>query len=187
MSIKHAILGLLNYRDMYGYQIKNHIEENFAFMWTVNYGQIYTGLKNLTEEGLITLKEVLPSEGGAPHKKLYSLTKKGQDEFKNWMKSSPGEKVLFRDPFMIHFIFLGFLETEEALRFIDEHIQIYEQNLASKKAELHLWKDRGIYVSLARDLGIRYRETYLEWLQMARKTIVAANTKKQKSKKKAKK
>lgn len=187
MSIKHAILGLLHYKDMYGYQIKNHIEENFAFMWTVNYGQIYTSLKNLTDEGLIRLEEVVPSDsGGAPHKKLYSLTKKGKDEFKKWMKTSPEKKVIFRDHFMMHFIFFGFVEAADAVKFIDEQIQIYEQDLASKKEDLHRWKERGLYVSLARELGVSYRELYLNWLYKTRHTITASTSKEPTSKKRRK-
>ncbi len=39
MSIKFAILGLLQYKNMHGYRIKKLIERDFGFMWTVNYGQ----------------------------------------------------------------------------------------------------------------------------------------------------
>jgi DNA-binding PadR family transcriptional regulator len=184
MSIKYGILGLLHYKDMHGYQIKNHMEENFAFMWTVNYGQIYASLKSLTDEGFIKLSEVVPSDNWTPDKKLYSLTQKGRDEFKKWMKTSPEKKVLFRDHFMMHFIFFGFIEAEEALKFIDEQIKTYEQDLASKREELYRWQDRGVYVSLARELGISYREAYLNWLHKARATITASSSKKPTPKKK---
>ena len=51
MSIKYAVLGLLHYKDMHGYKIKDHIEKNFGFMWTVNFGQIYNSLKALVRKG----------------------------------------------------------------------------------------------------------------------------------------
>lgn len=186
MSIKHTILGLLHYKDMHGYQIKNHIEENFAFMWTVNYGQIYTGLKDLTDEGLVTLREIVPSDSGAPHKKLYSLTKKGRDEFKRWMKTSPEKKIIVRDHFMMHFIFFGFVEVADAVKAIDEQIQIYEKDLASKKEDLPRWKERGLYVSLARELGVSYRELHLNWLYKTRHTITASVSKESTFKKRRK-
>ncbi len=81
MSIKYAILGLLNYSDMHGYQIKKHIERNFGHMWSINFGQVYPSLKNLGKEGLINMVEVAPSKNGGPHKKLYSITEKGVDAF----------------------------------------------------------------------------------------------------------
>jgi PadR family transcriptional regulator AphA len=59
MSIKYAILGLLNYSDMHGYRIKEHIEKNFDYMWAVNFGQIYPNLKDLEEEGFIHMFGVI--------------------------------------------------------------------------------------------------------------------------------
>ena len=91
MSIKYAILGLLNYSDMHGYRIKEHIEKNFGHMWSINFGQIYPGLKELEEKKFIKMLEVAPSENGGPQKKLYSITKKGTDEFSRWLTEAPEE------------------------------------------------------------------------------------------------
>ena len=62
MSIKYAILGLLNYSDMHGYRIKEHIEKNFSHMWSINFGQIYPSLKELKDEGLVRMLGVTPSD-----------------------------------------------------------------------------------------------------------------------------
>ena len=171
MSIKHAVLGLLHYRDMYGYEIKEHIEENFAYMWTVNYGQIYTSLKALVDEGHIVLANVVPSQHGAPHKKLYSLTEAGKEEFNSWLSSSPTKKLLHRDPFIMRFIFLGFGEKEDALRLIDEQIQLHEEQLVHRREDMPHWMNRGQYVSMARELGITYIELRAQWLRKARETV----------------
>jgi len=174
MSIKHAILGLLHYRDMYGYEIKDHIEKNFAYMWTVNYGQIYASLKTLASEGHIVLADVVASDNGAPQKKLYSLTDEGRAEFKRWLTSSPEKKLLHRDPFIMRFIFFGFGEKEMALRLIDEQIRIHEKQLARRKEEAPRWINRGRYVSMARELGFSYTENRLAWLHKARDMIMNA-------------
>lgn len=171
MSIKYAILGLLHYKDMHGYQIKNHIEENFGSMWTVNFGQIYTTLKTLVDEGDIVLIDVLPSDSGAPHRKLYSLTDKGRKEFKEWLKSSPEKGLLLRDLFMMRFIFFGFGEKEEALRLIDEQIRLTEQRIARRKESMSRWKNRGFYPVMARELGLSYAETYVQWLRKIRAMV----------------
>jgi len=171
MSIKHAVLGLLNYRDMYGYEIKELIENNFTNMWTVNYGQIYTSLKALVEEGYIVLADVVPSQHGAPNKKLYSLTDNGREEFINWLRSSPEKKLLHRDPFLMRFIFMGYAEKEDALRLIEEQILLNEQQLAKRKEEMSRWADRGQYVALAREFGVTYLEMRAQWLRKALDTI----------------
>jgi len=168
MSVKYAVLGLLHHRDMHGYEIKNLIESEFGSMWTVNFGQIYTSLKTLVSEGCVVLTEVVASEVGAPHKKLYSLTDKGRVEFKKWLKSSPEKPVLLRDPFMTRFIFFGFGDKEDACKLIDEQIQRSEHSLARRKTTIRTWKNRGFYSYMARELGVSRIEVYVQWLYKVR-------------------
>ena len=174
MSIKYAVIGLLHYRDMHGYQIKGHIEKNFGQMWTVNYGQVYTTLKTLLEEGLIDLCDVVPSEVGAPQKKLYSLTEKGRAEFKRWLAASPEKQMLLRDPFLLRFIFFSFGEREDALRIIDEQIGFYENQLGRRQAHLAKWEDKGTYVRQIAELGLEFNELLLKWLVRVRAEISAS-------------
>jgi PadR family transcriptional regulator, regulatory protein AphA len=171
MSIKHAVLGLLHYKDMHGYQIKDHIEKNFGYMWTINYGQIYTSLKALVDEGCISLIDVVPSNNGAPHKKLYSLTDKGRKEFKKWLKNPPEKQMLLRDPFLMRFIFFGFGDNEDALKLIEEQIQLYEQQLSRREAKMPRWKNQGMYVRLTAELGLSFNEMFLQWLYTVRDEI----------------
>lgn len=173
MSIKFAVLGLLHYQDMHGYKIKDHIEKNFGFMWTVNFGQIYNSLKALVDEGLITLSDVVASENGAPNKKVYSITAQGRKEFKSWLMSSPEKQVLLRDPFILRFIFLGFGEKEEALTLIEEQIQITEQLLSRRKKNLIRWEKQGQFVNLAAELGASLNEMQLQWLYRVRDQVKA--------------
>ncbi len=171
MSIKYAALGLLHYRDMHGYKIKDHIEKNFGFMWTVNFGQIYNSLKALVEEGLITLSDVVASENGTPHKKVYSITAQGRQEFERWLKSSPEKQVLLRDPFILRFIFFGFGEKKEALKLIEEQIRINEQLLSRRKKNLTRWEKQGQFVTLAAELGASLNEMQLQWLYRVRDRV----------------
>lgn len=171
MSIKYAILGLLNYSDMHGYRIKKHIEENFDHLWSVNFGQIYPNLKNLKEEGLIDMFEAAPSEDGGPNKKLYSITQKGIDELSRWLAESSRKPMLIRDSFLIKFPFFGFGEDERALEIIDEQIEIFEAQLKRRQINRRRWEKQSLYVRLMIDLGITQIEMYLEWLRHARTEI----------------
>jgi DNA-binding PadR family transcriptional regulator len=171
MSIKYAILGLLNYADMHGYRIKEHIEKNFGHMWSINFGQIYPNLKDLEEEGLINMLEVAPSEDGGPHKKLYSITEKGIVEFSRWLAESPRKPMLIRDPFLLKFAFFGFGDDERALEIIDEQIEIYEAQLKRRQNNRGRWERQGMYVRLVADLGITQNEMYLEGPRHARAEI----------------
>jgi DNA-binding PadR family transcriptional regulator len=171
MSIKYAILGLLNYSDMHGYRIKEHIEKNFSHMWSANFGQIYPNLKDLEEEGFINMLEVTPSKDGGPHKKMYSITKKGIVEFSRWLAESPHRPMLIRDQFLLKFAFFGFGDDERALKIIDEQIEIFKAQLKRRQINSKRWKRQGVYVNLIAELGITQNEMYLEWLHRARVEI----------------
>jgi DNA-binding PadR family transcriptional regulator len=171
VSIKYAILGLLNYSDMHGYRIKEHIEKNFGHMWSINFGQIYPNLKELENGGFINMLEATPSENGGPQKKLYSITKKGINEFTRWLAESPRKPMLIRDPFLLKFAFFGFGDNEQALKIMDEQIEIFEAQLERRQIKRQRWERQGIYVRLLSELGETQNKMYLEWLRHARTEI----------------
>ncbi len=174
MSIKYAILGLLHYSDMHGYKIKEHIENNFGYMWTINFGQIYPNLKELEKDGLIRMKDISPSDGGGPQKKLYTLEDSGREEFTRWLAREPERPMILRDPFLLKFAFFGFGDHERALEIIDEQITLYENNLSRRIKNKKKWEKQGVYVNLLAKLGVNQNEMYLDWLLEARKEIERA-------------
>ncbi|MBN1882842.1 MAG: PadR family transcriptional regulator [Deltaproteobacteria bacterium] len=169
MSIKYAILGLLHYKNMHGYRIKEHIERNFGYMWSINYGQIYPNLKRLEADGLVTKKEI-PQEN-APDRKLYSLTDKGREEFTRWLSETPEREMLIRDPFLLRFIFFGFGDPETALEQIDRQIELYKKTRTKREQNMERWKDMDVYVTQVAKLGITFNDMVLQWLLEAREVI----------------
>ncbi len=171
MSLNYAVLGLLQYRDMHGYRIKEHLENNFGHMWSVNFGQIYPILKDLEKKGLIRMLEVSPASNQGPQRKLYSITDKGREEFLKWLKEPADKSMLLRDPFLLKFAFFGFGGPEDALRIIDNQIASYEAQLERRTGNSIRWDNQGPYVKLLSNLGVTFNEMYLEWLKAARKQI----------------
>ncbi|RPI94978.1 MAG: PadR family transcriptional regulator [Spirochaetales bacterium] len=171
MSIKYAILGLLHYTDMHGYRIKEHIEKNFGHMWSINFGQIYPNLRDLEDEGLISMGELVPSDDGGPHKKSYSITEKGREEFARWLADSPERVMLLRDPFLLRFAFFGFGDPESSIRIIDGQIALYEEQLERREKNQARWHKQGVYVRMLAELGVNFNEMYLAWLRRAREEI----------------
>lgn len=169
MAVKHAILGLLHYKKMHGYHIKERIESTFSHLWTINYGQIYPTLKKLQQEGLVTMLEV--AQQNAPTRKLYSITAEGREAFRHWLKSDPEKGMILRDPFLSRMLFFGFGEETRALELIEDQIVIYKNQLAHRQSRLPRWQREDIYVRLVAELGISLNETMLDWLCMAEKRI----------------
>ncbi len=169
MSIKYAILGLLKSKDMHGYRIKKLIERDFGFMWTVNYGQIYTDLKRMLDDEWVTMSIVAKSN--SPDRKLYSITKMGQQEFLSWLAAEPERRLFIRDPFLLRFTFFNSGDKQRALEMIDAQIELYELQHTLRKKFTAKRQQRDLYVRLATELGIRFNEMILDWLRNARDEI----------------
>ncbi|WP_372729699.1 PadR family transcriptional regulator [Nocardioides sp.] len=79
MSVKQALLALLEQEPMYGYQLRTEFELRTGSTWPLNVGQVYTTLTRLERDGLV--------EGaGADDEghQMYRLTPKGRDEVASW-------------------------------------------------------------------------------------------------------
>jgi len=165
MAVKYAILGLLHYTDMHGYRIKEHLDRNFGYMWSVNYGQIYPTLRRMQEDGLVTMHEVRQED--APNRKRYSITEKGREEFFEWLNSDPERKMILRDPFLLRFTFFNFSDRERALEIIRDQLEMYERDLERRSDNLPRWRGSEPNVRLMAELGIELNKLMVSWLRKA--------------------
>ncbi len=88
---RFAVLGILSYGPMSGYDIKKFYAQSVAGFWSESYGQIYPILKRLAEEGLAT-KSVHKQEG-KPDRHIYAITEKGREELQQWLVEPTGRYI----------------------------------------------------------------------------------------------
>jgi len=88
---RFAVLGILSYGPMSGYDIKKFYEQNVAGFWKESYGQIYPILKRLAEEGLAT-KSIRKQEG-KPDRHIYVITEKGRGQLRQWLVAPTGPHI----------------------------------------------------------------------------------------------
>ncbi|WP_436700738.1 PadR family transcriptional regulator [Nocardioides sp. BYT-33-1] len=79
MSVKHALLALLEQQPMYGYQLRAEFEQRTGTAWPLNVGQVYTTLTRLERDGL-ALAAGEDDEGHV----VYRITDAGRDEVATW-------------------------------------------------------------------------------------------------------
>ncbi len=77
MSLKHAILGFLNYQPQTGYELKEVFDDSVQHFWSADQSQIYRTLNELMAENYVTM-EVVPQDN-RPNRKVYSITTSGRD------------------------------------------------------------------------------------------------------------
>lgn len=88
MSVRQALLALLEQGPMYGYQLRAEFEQRTGSTWPLNVGQVYTTLTRLERDGLV---EGIDDAGvdvgddqGAAHGAVYRVTPAGRDEVAAW-------------------------------------------------------------------------------------------------------
>ena len=79
MSVKHALLALLEQQPMYGYQLRVEFEQRTGTTWPLNVGQVYTTLTRLERDSLVAA-EGEDAEGHV----IYRITDAGRDEVAAW-------------------------------------------------------------------------------------------------------
>ena len=79
----HALLGLLTYHPMSGYDIRRLIPESVGHFWDEGYGNIYPALKSLTDQGFVT--RATEQTIGKPDRYVYALTDAGREELSRWL------------------------------------------------------------------------------------------------------
>jgi DNA-binding PadR family transcriptional regulator len=87
MSVRLVILGLLRERPLYGYEIKQIIEEHMSDWTSIAFGSIYFALDKLAEEKFVEKVEV-EQKGKRPSRSVYQITESGRDEFLRLLRST---------------------------------------------------------------------------------------------------
>lgn len=79
MSVRQALLALLEQGPMYGYQLRAEFEKRTGSTWPLNVGQVYTTLARLERDGLV--EGTGTDEDGHV---IYRVTDAGEDEVAAW-------------------------------------------------------------------------------------------------------
>jgi DNA-binding PadR family transcriptional regulator len=87
MSVRQALLALLEQGPMYGYQLRTEFERRTGATWPLNVGQVYTTLTRLERDGLVA-----ESGADAEGHVVYRVTDAGREEVATWF-TTPVERT----------------------------------------------------------------------------------------------
>ena len=145
MSLGNALLGLLSYGPMTGYDLKKLLDYPMGFFWLAQMSQIYRELNKLEEKGLVK-SEIKPQEK-RPDRKVYQLTKEGKETFLSWLNKFPEQlNEASRSRFLMRIFFSSKIkldelafeikrykkEIEEELRYLDK-VEQWIKNYSREK------------------------------------------------------
>jgi len=177
MSLKYAILGILNVFPMTGYDLKHQaFDATVRHFWPADQSQIYRTLNKLADDNLVTVS--IEAQQERPDRKVYAITEAGQAALNTWLKSDQVIPTL-RDPLLVQLFFGQEVPQVDLL-------QVVERQLAAHQAQLAIYNqipipppeprpdDRWLALQhLTLDFGLALEQTYVNWLEQCREVIEA--------------
>ena len=175
MSLKHAILGLLEVNPMSGYELKRYFDSSINSYWPATHSQIYRTLDELAKDGFLIYELIQQDKN--PNKKIFSITDKGRQELASWLiqtKKLPS----IRHQILLQFSLSQQLDKEEILELIKTYKYQLEEKIAILTSPQHAItldyardeKERLIW-ELTLDNGIMFYNNEIEWANRCEKII----------------
>jgi len=129
------ILGLLKKKPMYGYELKQLIDEELTNFAPISSGSLYHNLKSLEKKGYLTKETV--KDSAHPEKQIFTITEEGADTFEELIWSNVTN---FERPSLSLDVSLYFLEEADTGKFIERMRELLG-NLKKYHAEAEKFRD----------------------------------------------
>jgi PadR family transcriptional regulator AphA len=175
VSIKHAILALLEIDQGSGYDLVTRFNNSIGSFWSATHQQVYKELAALAEAGWVEFEEV--GQAGKPDKKIYRLTSAGVEELKRWLHL-PVKPLKVKYPFLIKIFAGDHLPPADLLQAIVENEQEHREAL-NAYLSLERWikrlpddelrKYRLPYATMK--LGMKVECAWLEWSEEMKREL----------------
>jgi DNA-binding PadR family transcriptional regulator len=169
MSLRHALLGLLEDGPASGYTLATRFDRSLRrWAWSAQQSHIYPELKRMSDDGLITV-----AEEGPRGRRSYALTKAGLTELRAWLQSEPKERAT-RDERALRMCLISALDTDSAREQVQLHLDeaegvIEELTGLAELADADTSHPRGKLRMgrLAMELGIYHYRAQRDWARWA--------------------
>jgi len=175
MSLRHALLGLLEDGPASGYTLATRFDRSLRrWAWSAQQSHIYPELKRMADDGLITV-----AEEGARGRRSYALTKAGLAELRDWLQSEPKERAT-RDERALRMLLISVLDKDAAREQVQLHLDeaeavIDELTELAEAADADDTHPRGRLRMgrLALELGIYRYRAQRDWAKWALEQLSA--------------
>lgn len=130
-TLKYAILGLLNQREMTGYDLMKQFESTLCEFWSAKHSQIYPELKKLTEEGSVAYH--LEKSETSSEKKLYHITESGREDFLDWLASETEAQPTPKDVSRLKIFFCNCLDPDDRRFMLEDQLHKHRARIKHLK------------------------------------------------------
>jgi PadR family transcriptional regulator, regulatory protein AphA len=178
--IKFILLGFLNYQPLTGYELKQSIDESTAHFWHAHHSQIYTTLRQMEEDRLVTSQFI--QEAGQPDRRVYTISAEGQQALKTWLDQTLTEVSPVKEELLVRLFFSAQRDPQKVLAELVLQREKHQEKLAAyHQIAVHMahqaecnppaLKRDGTFWKMTLEMGIHFEEMYLAWLEDSIRTV----------------
>jgi PadR family transcriptional regulator AphA len=174
MSLPHALLGLINYKPLTGYDLKAAFTSSIYMFWNASLPQIYRTLHQMEKKGWVSSS--IEHQQGKPNRKIYTVTEKGKQELRTWL-SEPLEIPQIKHEMLVKIFFGNQMNKKDLVNLIKEQRELSMQFLEKTGREVKPIaenyavkagaKDDMRFWLLTLDFGRRRAQMIVEWCDAA--------------------
>lgn len=168
MALRHVVLTVLARGGLSGYEITKSFEAVYSHFWRASHQQVYRELARLREAGSVTAKVV--RQKVRPNKNVYTLTKQGLDELREWVSAST-EFAKPQNDLLVKLLALGVADPQAFRLEFERVVEDAQAWLATLRAlqrdclrTRKNWSEHDEVLYLALRRGLLVGEAQARWL-----------------------
>jgi PadR family transcriptional regulator, regulatory protein AphA len=162
-TTSYALLGLLSFARMSGYDLAAVSQRSIAHFWPVSKTQVYAELRRLADAGLAAGRQAETS--GGPAKTIYELTGAGEEALDEWLTDPALDRIRLRAPALVKLL-LGHRgaprQARDQVRAFRAAAEERRDALAALAARLRANPD-ATYAWATALFGLRFAEAVVGW------------------------
>jgi DNA-binding PadR family transcriptional regulator len=171
LSLSNAVLGILTYSPMTGYNLGRIFSKSINYTWTASLSQIYRELDALEKKGYVSSK--IEQQDDRPDKRVYCITEDGKAAFGKWLIEFPDTfSAPKRDDFALRIFFGSKVGDKELIkqfkRFIEERENFEKMMTEGKKIISKMPK-----AVMNEENGASIKENELYWHFIAKRAMMS--------------
>jgi len=159
-ATEYTLLGAMMRGPRHGYEILRFLNASLDSTWHVSTSQLYSLLKKLEARGL--LESSLEAQETRPSKRVFSLTRQGEQTFLEWLHRPTQHVRDVRIEFLAKLFFFRYLSLEGTGRLVETQIQVL-QKIQGKIKDRRGGEDDP-YEKLVLGFKTATLEAWLHWL-----------------------
>ncbi len=180
MSLKHAILVLLEKKPGSGYDLSQRFKRGIGYFWNASHQQIYQELKKLADARWVEFE--LQTQSERPDKKHYRISAAGRSALKAWLQE-PTKHERLNSALLVKLYAAHLADPQALLLQLDERLAAHRAKLEEYVGHESFYLDRGDALSqkqaqryLTLRHGIRYEWNWIEMLEESRTLLTQGRT-----------